>query len=263
MIPMNPPHDLQSSIMPDEIVTFLKEDLCIKEIYRKIICQKIIDRVARERNIAVTPEEIQGYADNFRHERRLEKAEDTFAWLQEQMITPEEWEAGIEHQLVRKKLAESLFGRDVEKFFAQNKLDYDRVSFYQIIVPYEKLAWEIFYQIEEEEISFFLAAHLYDIDENRRAQCGYEGKPYRWSIHPDLATRIFAANPREVICPFPTEQGYHILMVEEFLEAKLTPEIRDEILDKMFQEWLENELNYTIHNLAKYSETTEGHRPGN
>ncbi|MEG3439526.1 peptidylprolyl isomerase [Pannus brasiliensis CCIBt3594] len=236
--------------MPEEIVAFLKEDLRIKEIYRNMVFQKIIDRVARERNVTVTPREIQGHADNFRHEQRLEKADDTFAWLADQMITPEEWEAGIEHQLLRKKLAESLFGREVEKFFAQNKLDYDRVSFYQIIVPYEKLAWEIFYQIEEEEIGFFLAAHLYDIDENRRARCGYEGKLYRWGIHPELATRIFAANPREVICPFHTEQGYHILMVEEFLEAKLTSEIHDEILEKMFQEWLENEFNYTIHNLA-------------
>ena len=36
-------------------------------------------------------------------------------------------------------------------------------------------------------------------------------------------------------------------MVEEFIAAELTPETRQQILDKLFQEWLESELNYLIH----------------
>lgn len=37
-------------------------------------------------------------------------------------------------------------------------------------------------------------------------------------------------------------------MVEEFIQAELTPAIRQQILDQLFGEWLESELNYRIHN---------------
>jgi parvulin-like peptidyl-prolyl isomerase len=238
----------QSSIKSEEIVAFLKERLQIKEIYQNILSQRIINRVAEEKNLTITPEEIQHDADSLRRQNHLEKSADTFAWLEAQMVAPEDWEAGIKNKLLRKKLAESLFGREVEQFFAQNKLNFDQVVLYQIVVPYERLAWELFYQIEEEELSFYLAAHLYDIDEKRRYHCGYEGKLYRWGIKPEFAARIFAANPREVISPLITEQGCHIFMVEEFIPAELTPEIYEEITDKLFNEWLISELNYMLHN---------------
>jgi parvulin-like peptidyl-prolyl isomerase len=237
-----------SSIQLEDIVIFLKETLQIKGIYQNILFQKIIDRAAQEKNLTVTPDEIQRYADSVRHQKRLEKAADTFAWLADQRVAPDDWEAGIRKNLLRQKLSQALFAKEVERFFAQNKLNFDQVLLYQIIVPYEKLAWEIFYNIEEEEMSFYLAAHLYDIDEKRRYQCGYEGKVYRWSIEPELSARIFAAKPREIITPFRTEQGYHILMVEEFIPAQLTREIHEEILGKMFEDWLASELNYLLHN---------------
>ena len=248
---------VESSIELEEIVSFLKERLKIKEIYQNILSQRIIELAAQKRDITVTLEEIQLDAERIRRQKQLEKAADTFAWLETQMVTPEDWEAGIRNTLLRQKLAKSLFAKEVEKFFNQNKLNFDQVILYQIIVPYEKLVREIFYQIEEEEMSFYLAAHLYDIDEKRRLNCGYEGKIYRWNFTPDFAARIFAAHPKDVIYPFQTEQGYHICMVEEFIPAELTSEVYQEILDKMFNEWLTSELNYLLYNSGGKEEGTE------
>lgn len=238
----------QVSINLEDIATFLKQKLQIKKIYQDILAQRVIDHAAQERNITVTPEEIQRYADDLRHQKRLEKASDTLKWLADQMVTPDEWEAGIREQLLRQKLAEALFAQDVEAFFNQNKLNFDQVLLYQIIVPYEKLASEIFYQIEEEEMSFYQAAHLFDINEKRRLKCGYEGQIYRYHLKPELSSAIFSAKPGEVIPPVKTEQGYHILMIESFIKAQLTPDVYEEILNNMFNEWLASELNYLIYN---------------
>jgi hypothetical protein len=93
----------------------------------------------------------------------LEKASETLAWLAEQMITPEDWEAGICERLLSKKLAEYLFAKEVEKFFAQNQLIFQQVLLYKITVLDESLLKKLFYQIEEREISFYEAAHLYDM----------------------------------------------------------------------------------------------------
>lgn len=237
----------KASIEPSEIIGFLKRNINLQEVSEKIFYQKIINQVAEERGVTVTPEEIQAEANRQRREKRLEKASDTLAWLTAQMITPDDWEVGICDRLLAKKLAEYLFSKEVEKVFAQNRLDFDQILLYQIVLSAGELAQELFYQIEEREISFYEAAHLYDVDERRRQQCGYEGKLFRWNLKPDVAAVVFSAKLGEVIGPFKIEQGYHLLMVEEFIPAQLTPQRYQDILDRMFRDWLASELNYRLH----------------
>lgn len=238
----------KTTIEPDEIASFLRKDLKMKEVCQSVLHQKVINQAAQERGITVIDKEIQAEAEQQRREKRLEKATDTLAWLEDQLISPDDWEAGIRDRLLAKKLAESLFAKEVEKFFIQNRLDYEQILLYQIVVSYDKLAQELFYQIEEQEISFYEAAHLYDTDERRRKQCGYEEKLYRWRLKPDIAAVVFNAQPGELIGPLQTEQGYHLFKVEEFIPAELTSELRQDIIDRMFKEWLESELNYMTHN---------------
>ena len=234
------------NVSPDEVVSFLKKTLQYNEARLGVLQQIIVNRTAAARGIEVDSQEIQSDADRQRRERRLERAAETFTWLSEQQITPEEWEAGIRDRLLAEKLRQELFGGEVERYFVQNRLDFEQIVLYQIIVPYEQLANELFYQIEESEISFFEAAHLYDIDADRRQYCGCEGKLYRWSLKPEIAAVVFAATPGQVIHPIQTEQGFHLLQVEEFIPAQLTPETRQEILQRLFQDWLNSELNYWL-----------------
>lgn len=238
----------QPLIEANEIIQLLKQELQLKPFCQKLLQKKVIDKAAREQGLTVTPEEIQVVGDQLRREKRLEKAADTIAWLADQMVSVEDLEAGICDRLLTQKLAEHLFSKEVEKNFVQNKLQFDQIILYQIIVTNLQLAREIFYQIQEGEISFFDAAHLYDIDENRRHLCGCEGKVYRWGLKPDIAVAVFSAKPGEVIRPIETERGYNLFLVEKFLPAELTPERYQEILHNMFNEWLANEVNYLLYN---------------
>lgn len=240
--------DVASAIDADTVVQFLKETAQYKQICRSILYQQIIGQAAQERGIAVSAEEIQQEADEFRRQNRLERASDTLAWLTDQQMTPEDWEKGISDRLLSKKLTETMFGKEVEKFFTENRLNFDRVSLYQMTFMDDKLAQEVFYQIEEEEISFYEAARLYDADEERRNRCGYEGLTYRWALRPELAAVIFAAEPGQVTAPIAAEPGFHLLMIDQFVPAELTDELRQELLGKLFQEWLESELTYKLHN---------------
>jgi parvulin-like peptidyl-prolyl isomerase len=238
----------QPLIEASEIIQLLRQELQLKTFTQKVWQKKVIEKAAQERGLTVTPEEIQVVGDQLRREKRLEKAADTIAWLVDQMISVEDLEAGIRDRLLAHKLAEHLFSKEVEKVFVQNKLQFDQIILYQIVVANRQLAQELFYQIQEGEISFFDAAHLYDIDENRRHLCGCEGKVYRWGLKPDIAVAVFSAQPGEVIRPIETERGYHLFLVEKFLPAELTPQRYQEILHNMFNEWLSNEVNYLLHN---------------
>lgn len=239
-------------IAPDEIVNFLKKDMKLKEVYQKILFQRVIWQVAEAKGIMVTTEEIEAEANRQRREKRLEKAVDTLAWLADQLVSPEDWEMGIRDRLLSQKLANLLFAEKVEAFFAQNQLEFEQVSLYQVIVNSQKLAQEIFYQIEDEEISFYEAAHLYDIDIFRRQKCGYEGKLYRFDLPANLAAVIFRSSPEQLIGPLQTSQGYHLFMIDQFFAAELTPERYQEILNNMFNQWLVMELNNMLNSFVDY-----------
>ncbi len=241
----------QPLIEANEVIDSLKQELQVKSFYQKILQKRVIEKAAKERRLTVTPDEIQAEGDKLRREKRLEKAADTISWLADQMISVEDLEAGIRDRLLAKKLAQFLFSKDVKKVFVQNKLQFDRIILYQIIVEEPELAQELFYQIQEGEISFFDAAHFYDIDENRRHLCGCEGKVYRWGLKPDIAEAVFSAQPREVIRPLQSDRGYHLFLVEKFLPAELTAERYEEILQNMFNQWLSNEVNYLLYNQSE------------
>jgi parvulin-like peptidyl-prolyl isomerase len=236
------------SISSESVTSFLKKNFTIKDICRQILSQEIINQTAREKSIVVEPKEIQKEADRMRRQKRLDKASQTFAWLTEEMITPDDWEEGIKDRILRQKLARTLFAEEAQKHFAQNRLDFEQVLLYQLVVSSERLALELLYQIEEEEISFYEAAHLYDIDEKRRYQCGCEGKLYRLSLHPKVSALIFSSPAGQVLGPIKTDLGYHLFKTEEFFKAELTPPIHQEIIDKLFESWLQGELNYKIYN---------------
>ncbi len=232
---------------PELIVDFLKKNTSLRDISEKILRKVVIDKAAAEKGISVTSEEIQVEADKIRREKRLEKASDTIAWLEEEMITAEDWEAGIEDRLLAQKLAKHLFAKDAENYFAQNRIDFEQVLLYQIVIPYEQLARELFYQIEEEEISFYQAAHSYDLDRSRREKCGFEGKLYRIDISPEISAAIFGGKQNEVVGPIKTDLGYHIVKVEEFIKPELTEEIHQKIIDELFEGWLQKETDYLLY----------------
>ncbi|MBE9211319.1 peptidylprolyl isomerase [Plectonema cf. radiosum LEGE 06105] len=238
---------LQIILEPDEIINFIKSKIKLKEICINIASQKIIEKVAREKGINVTTEEIEIEANRQRREKRLEKASDTVRWLEQEMLTPLDWEVGIRNRLLSQKLASALFDKEVEQFFLHNRLEFEQVALYQFVVKDEKLAQELYYQIEEGEISFYQAARIHDIDKNRRYKCGYEGKVYRWAVLPEIVALVFNAPLKQLIGPIKTEYGYHLFIVEDYIPAELTPERYEEILNRMFGQWLNTQLNYTYH----------------
>ena len=129
----------------------------------------------------------------------------------------------------------------------QNKLNYETVILYRIVVRDAPLAQELFYQITEAETSFYQAAHQHDIDERRRCHCGYEGTLSRRGLKPDIAAQVFGSQPKDVLGPIQSEEGYDLLMVEDFLGAELTEKIQTQILNQLLNEWLDRELIYLMH----------------
>jgi parvulin-like peptidyl-prolyl isomerase len=236
------------TITLDEVICYLKKDLQLRTICQNILYQQIIDQTAQAKGVTVTPDEIQQEGDRWRREHRLEKAAETLAWLDQQMLTAEDLAARMRDRGLAQKLTHYLFESSVEATFRQHRVDFEQVLLYQIIVTDQVMAQELYFQIEEREISFVEAAHLYNQAESDRLKCGYAGQVCRWQLKPDIAAAVFSAPANELVGPLKTDQGYHLLWVKELIPAQLTPAIRQELLDGMFQTWLANELDHLLYN---------------
>ncbi len=235
------------NVSPEDFVRYIRKQFQYREITQAILQQRLIRMTATERKLTVSEQAIQMEADQFRHAHNLENAADTQAWLDREQVDAALWEESINDQLIATKLSEHLFAADIERVFWDHRLTYDRVVLYQIIVSYPPIATELFYQITEGEISFYEAAHLYDVDLRRQQRCGFEGVLERRQLDPVMAPAIFGAHPQQVTAPIASPAGNHLFWIEEFIPAELTPAIRQEIMQQMFQTWLHNELMYQRH----------------
>ncbi len=233
-------------IQADNIIVFLKQELTFHTVCRQLTNKMIIHANAQERGITVTDDEVQAEADRLRRELKLESTQKTLEWLKEKMITTDDWEQSIYDHLLREKMATAMFSQDAAKQFHQSKLDYEKVVLYKIVIDNPQLAQELAYQIEEEEISFFEAAHLHNVEAHHRRNCGYEGEISRWALAPDTAASIFSAPAKTVVGPLSIETLCALFYVDEFVEPELTEAVHKEICDRLFLAWLDSELQRLV-----------------
>ncbi|MFH7243843.1 MAG: peptidylprolyl isomerase [Spirulina sp.] len=243
---------LNIGILPQEIMGFLRRDLKLKSIYRDIIAQRIIQQVAEESGQVVADTEVQQELDALVYDYQLDRPAQLIPWAADRLATLDDIRQRIAEKLLFQKVARHLFLAQVQEQFNTHNRDFQTISLYKILVPYESLAREIFYQIEEEEISFFEAAHIYDIDETRRLRCGFEGRMQRWQLPLDLADLLRDIAVGAVVGPRPADRGYSmLLLVDELVEPEQTPETLDQRIDYLFQDWLTHHLATYLNHLRE------------
>jgi parvulin-like peptidyl-prolyl isomerase len=113
---------------------------------------------------------------------------------------------------------------------------------HEVVLEDEDLAMELFYSIQEGEMSFYDVAHKYIEDKELRRKGGYRGILYRKDLKPEISAAVFAATPPEVLKPIVTSKGVHLILVEEIIERKLDNWLRNKIATDLFNDWVSNSL---------------------
>ena len=229
---------LSSENMFEKLRTFC----LIPTLNEKIITREVIVRASKEANLVVEPDELQQAVNNWRSQNSLDSVEATQLWLQAHYLSLEELGELISANVLSKKLAQHLFKNQVESYFIDYQVDYMQASIYEIVLDDEGIAMELFYAINESEISFFDAAYKYiqDIELSRRG--GYKGTLYRKDLKPEISAAVFAANPCQTLKPILTSIGVHLIRVEEIVKPRLNDTLYQKIIDDLFDVWLKQQV---------------------
>src|SRR5437870_1051850 len=129
----------------------LLHGLKVKGRLRPLVAEAILDKVVagaiQRAGLQVGTEELQKAADAFRIRHGLHKASDLQRWLSSNQLTPEELERDLEHTLLTDKLAQKVVpAAVVEKHFAENRTQFNRVQLAHLVVEKAGLAAELLSQ---------------------------------------------------------------------------------------------------------------------
>jgi parvulin-like peptidyl-prolyl isomerase len=239
-------HSEQETILPEispatneDILAYLRRSYKLAEIVALAERDAIILEVCDRLNLAISDEELQSAGDTFRLEHKLLGASETLAWLQQQRITVEDWTQGIRVELLTKKLQEHLFGDAVDAHYLSNRDDYRRVALSQILVRDLPEALKVVHALKEENASFCSLALEYSKGKQSKKNGGFVGICFVAKLLPEIARAISKAKEGEAIGPIQTQLGYHIVRVEQMFATELNESVREEILDSLFQSWLQ------------------------
>ncbi|MGK7883732.1 MAG: peptidylprolyl isomerase [Crocosphaera sp.] len=233
------------AITDEEILKQVKLSGKMPEIIEGILSRQIIAQEANRIAIEVETEELQQAADQFRLANNLQSAEETHKWLEKNQLSVEYFEEMLYCSIISVKLANHLFSDKIEPYFYQNQLNYTEVIMYEIILDDEDLAMELYYAIDEDEISFWDVAHQYIKDEELRRKGGYLERVKRHELKPEISAAVFAANPPQILKPIMTSQGVHLIFVEQIIQPKLDQKKRYQILNDLLSEWLKEKVSQT------------------
>ena len=230
------------TIARDDILHQVKLSCQIPSVIEGIITRKIIASAAEKADIKVETEELQQAVDNIRLMSKLRSAENTWAWLEKHSLSLDDFEEIAYINVLSGKLAQHLFADKIKPFFVEHQLDYAGVVMYEADLDDEDLAMELFYGIQEGEMSFYDVAHQYIQDTELRRSGGYRGIVRRKSLKPEISAAVFAVKPPQLLKPIVTAKGVHLILVEEIIQPQLEPKLRYQILQDLFSAWIKQQI---------------------
>ncbi len=242
-------------VSTEDIIYYIKMACQIPVILEAIATQKIIAEAADKAGIEISTEELQTAADNLRLANQLLKAEDTWSWLEKHHLSLDDLEEIAKINLTSSKLANHLFAEQIEPFFYAHQAKYFGAVTYEVILDDEDLALELFYALQEGEISFQEIARQYIQNPETRRSGGYQGIRRRIDFRAEIAAAVFAANPPQILKPIITPKGAHIIAVEEIIKPELDDNLRFQIMGDFFTNWLQQQIA-TVEIVANLQENT-------
>lgn len=233
------------TLSPETLLQQAKLSCQMPGLIESIITRQVVFQVAQENGIEVATHELQQAADQFRLQHNLETVEDTMDWLNCHHLSLDEFEEMLQINLLSSKLAHYLFADQLRPYFAAHRVDYLGAAIYEVVLDDEDLAIELFYALQEGEISFWEIAVQYIEDVELRRKGGYQGVVKRQDMKPEISAKVFAVNPPQVLKPVVTAQGVHLILVEEIVQPELNDQLQNQILNTLFKNWLQQQIQQT------------------
>lgn len=228
----------QGKFSADEVIKHLSLTGQLSAIAAEMIKAREVIKKADDMEITVSGDELQKFVDNFRTLHCLYSAEETMNFLSNSGLTVEDLETFCETTLLTAALKDRLADeKSIEAYFINNRAEFDLARISVAIVADENLANEIILQVTEDEEDFHALARAHSMDEATRYAGGHLGLISRSRFSPEMSAKVFNASSGDLLEPFPIQEGFQLILVEELIKPELNEDIKTLIKEKIFNQW--------------------------
>jgi parvulin-like peptidyl-prolyl isomerase len=223
----------------EDLVPLLVEYQLLPQLTQEIILDQAIA------DLECSDQEKTGAFNQFCQQNQLASEEQIQAWLEHHNMSREELKKFVVKKLKIAKYKEITWGDQVESYFLKRKPQLDRVVYSLIRTDKPEIAQELYFRIREGESTFSELATEYSL--GLEAQTGGLIGPVEMTApHPKIAQILATSQPGQVLPPTRVEEWLVIVRLENYLSAKLDPPMRQRMLDEMFREWIQQQIQQKV-----------------
>jgi peptidyl-prolyl cis-trans isomerase SurA len=263
--------ECQGHCTPEQLQTDIEDRR--KNALRDLIDQSLLFQRGKDMDINVEPEVIKRL-DQIRIQNKLDSMEALEKAVTSQGLNWEDFKDGIRKQLLTQRVIGSEVGShitigndEVQKYYDAHKTDFirpEQVALRSIeintqgkkpeeIAELRKKADTALKRVQDGEDFGEIAKRF--SDGSTAKQGGYLGIYKRGELSKELEDRVFAMKRNELTPVIETKQGFLILQVLEHYDEGLqtVDKVRDEIMDKLYNERLEPAMREYLKTLREQS----------
>ena len=204
--------------------------------------RELIRQLARREGVCAAREDIQRKVDEWRYQHRLERVENTEAYLAKRGITLQDVTEDAEVRQLEYLLSEKIAKGQIESYFAQHTLAFDEAEICWIFHTDKGVIDEVDLQIRDDGADFYAMARRFSQDARTRSSSGFLGRVRRKQLPKGIAARVFAVSPGEILGPEKVSKGFALYLVQERYPATLNERTKKEIRKHLFNQWLQREV---------------------
>jgi parvulin-like peptidyl-prolyl isomerase len=229
----------QQIIGTPELISLLAGYQMLPQLYRELLIDQAISTVD------CSAEELEEARKQFYQTHHLLEESQRQAWLQAQGMTQAQLDKLATRSLLVEKYKLATWGNKLESHFMTQKPHLDQVVYSLLRTREMGTAQELYFRIKAGEQSFAELAREYS--QGPEAQSGGLIGPMALSQpHPQLAAKLRACQPGQLLPPSRLGEWFVIVRLEQMLPAKLDESTRKKLLDGLFQKWLQEVVNQQL-----------------
>ncbi|GAA0486728.1 hypothetical protein GCM10008986_10170 [Salinibacillus aidingensis] len=232
------------------------------EVLDSLVTQKVIEMEIEKQGVEVSQEKIDAEMANYQEYYGGEEAFQSL--LEENGIKQSTIEQDIETYLATNKLVAegiTITDEELQTYFNENKDQYNQqeeVHASHILVDDKETAEEVIDKLEAGE-EFTSLAKEYSTDEASRESGGDLGTFGKGEMVQAFEDAAFSMEVGQISDPVETENGFHVIRVEEKFEAKEAKfeEVKEKVREDLMATRVNNEYSTWLEEVkSKYDITT-------
>lgn len=214
----------------------------LPKFIQRILYRHIIEETLSQRlDIAVEPQQIEQAIVNFRVQNKLTDPSRFEEWLKSQSLSYEAFQRRVSESLRVELLKQKEIQSDARKYFSENKAALDRIVLSRIVVLAQTLATEVQQQLTAGTATFESLAKQHSITNDSSAG-GMMGTLQLGQLPPEIREHLAGRTAGDIVGPLEVEGRYTILRIEQVLPAAYEGDLRKQLEERFFAQWLQNQL---------------------